>query len=434
MEIVLGILLVVFVVLFLLTAILFVREKGQNGGAKEVNKELKKQLERAQNELDQELEIRKNESDIKHKKELEDADKESKVLQTLAPVAENLKKMQAKVEELEGERKQQYGALDESLKKQHQQTEDVRKATNALSQAMKTNQVRGQWGETQLRTIVEATGMLEHVNFETQVAANDNKPDMIINLPGDRAIVIDSKVPASAYLEASEIPTIADEAEENRRQELLKKHAEDVKKQVTELAKKTGYFDGSVTESTSGKSSAAKVKREQVDFVILFIPSEAMLSAALDNDPTLLEYAFGKRIALASPVSLFSVLKTVQHIWQQDAISQNAIEVGKIAVGLIDNVKDLLGHSNGLAKSLNESVKHYNSFSTNLASHVLLRVEEMSKSLNLPSLEEASFNKADDNKGFLKAAGPVIQISNSADEEDTAAEKRIQTIEKRLGS
>lgn len=315
-------------------------------------------------------------------------EKEGRILEKIAPVSETVKKMQSKIEELEGERKEQYGSIRELMEQNKGQTESLTKVTGVLSSALKSNQSRGHWGETQLRNIVEATGMVDHVEFETQTSfsLNDGKryrPDMIITLPGGKKVVIDAKAPMDKYLESSEI-TMADGAQaQNKKVLLLKEHAKAVKLQVDSLSKKE-YWDIKELDS--------------VDFTLLFIPSESSLSAALQADPTLLEYAFRKKIALASPVSLFSVLKTVSFVWQKQALNDSAYEIGELGKELLERVGKLAKDGDSLADSIHKVVKKYNTFAGTLERNFITSANKLAKKVEKAELEPPQTLETDENE------------------------------------
>ena len=234
-------------------------------------------------------------------------DQENKVLVQLGPVKQQLQQMQDVVQRLEKERTEQFSSISEQLRTAVETDENLRKQTQQLSQALSSNSLRGVWGETQLRKLVELAGLIKHADFSEQATITTDtgigRADMVINLPGGKSLAIDPKVPFSAYQEASAISELATGEEASRRDRLIKDHVAAVRKHIDDLGSKA-YWTG------LGSSP---------DFVICFLPSESLLSAALDSDPALMEYAFKKNVALSSPVSLFSVLKTINYIWRQNA-------------------------------------------------------------------------------------------------------------------
>ncbi len=292
---------------------------------------------------------------------------ENKVLQALSPVQENLRAMQTKIAELESQRATQYGSLAEQLKQSHQADTELRAATSDLVGALKSNSVRGAWGEAQLRNIVQAAGLIEHVDFETQTSVNSDfgrqRPDMILRMPGGKAVPIDAKVPFSSYIQATDGGLIGAPDEAGRRKALMSEHVKAVRSHVDTLASKAYWqaVDGSP------------------DFVVAFIPSESLLSSALEADPTLLEYAFGKRVALASPVALWSVLKTVAFAWQQDLLTEDAKKLFDLSQELYDRMRVLGEHAEKLGRAIESTVVNYNGFASSLEGRVLVTARKFAR-------------------------------------------------------
>ncbi|MEY9851204.1 DNA recombination protein RmuC [Leifsonia sp. EB41] len=275
---------------------------------------------------------------------------ESKVLQALAPVRESLSDMQRKVIELETQRNQQHGQLAQQLRSAAESEERLRSTAESLASALRSNSTRGVWGETQLRSVVEAAGLIERVDFDVQSSIHSEsgagRPDMIIRLPGGKSIALDAKVPFNAYLEASQIPATATGAEGAQREALLKQHVKAVRDHITTLGSKA-YWTG--LESSP-------------EMVIAFIPSESLVSSAMEADPSIMEFAFGKRVALASPVTLWSVLKTVAFSWQQDVLTQDAKQLFDLSRTLYTRLGTTAGHIEKLGRSIERTVKDYNGF------------------------------------------------------------------------
>ncbi len=286
--------------------------------------------------------------------------REQSVLRALAPVSETLQSMQLKVDALERDRQEQFGSLAEQLRRAQESDEALRATTESLAGALRSNSTRGVWGETQLRRVVEAAGLTRYVDFDTQAGivtdAGAGRPDMIVRLPGDKALAIDAKVPLDAYLEASAIPYTAQGAEGARRKALLEKHVKAVRAHVDALAKKTYW---------AGMSSSP-------EFVVCFVPSESLLAAALEEDPSLLDYAFGRRVALASPVNLWAVLKTVAYTWTQQDVSQEARTLFELGNQLYERLGGLAGHAEELRRAIERTVEGYNRFAGSLESRVLV--------------------------------------------------------------
>ncbi|KAB7790223.1 DNA recombination protein RmuC [Bifidobacterium leontopitheci] len=293
---------------------------------------------------------------------------QSKVLSALAPVQKNLDELQRKVASIEEGRKREMGALGEQLKGLGEQQARLDRETSSLSAALRNNKVRGAWGEAQLRNIVESAGLLEHVDFDTQVVVNGaegqtQRPDMIVHLPGGKTIPIDAKVPYADYQRACAIPDTASADELSHRQELLKAHAHALREHVRALGDKA-YWNAFETAP---------------DFVIAFIPNEALLQAAMEADPTLLDDAFARKVALTSPVTLWAVLKSVAYAWQQQSLTDDAKTLFDLSRELYARFAVLGDRANKLGASLTRTVGAYNQFASSLESRVLVTARKLQK-------------------------------------------------------
>ena len=295
----------------------------------------------------------------------EKAGQENKLLEAIAPVRFHLEQMQQVVTRLEKDRTEQFGTIQEQLKNAIDSDAALRKQTQALSQALSSNNIRGVWGETQLRKLVELAGLIKHADFDEQASfstdTGSGRADMVINLPGGKSLAIDSKVPFNSYQEASTISDLASGEELARRNRLIDEHVKAVKGHVDALSSKS-YWTG---------------LNASPDFVIAFVPSESLLSAALDADPALLEYAFKKNVALASPVSLFSVLKTINYIWRQNVDETQVRTMIKLGKELYERVGKVAEHADKLGRSITATVKDYNTFVSSLESRVLVTARKL---------------------------------------------------------
>jgi DNA recombination protein RmuC len=290
--------------------------------------------------------------------------REHQVLEALSPVKESLQSMQLKVAELENQRTEQYGSLSEQLKQAQLSGEQLRTTTESLASALRSNSTRGVWGETQLRRVVEAAGLTQYVDFTTQTSITTDsgagRPDLVVRLPGKKSIAVDAKVPLEHYLEASAIPITATGEEGARRKQLIDRHVKAVRAHIDALAKKT-YWEGLDASP---------------EFVIAFIPSESLLSSALEADPAILDYSFGKRVALASPVNLWAVLKTVAFTWQQQAVTDEAKKLFDLGTTLYQRLGTLSGHAESLRRALERTVDSYNKFANSLETRVLVTARQ----------------------------------------------------------
>jgi DNA recombination protein RmuC len=322
----------------------------QLAAAKATEAELRVQLVSLQSQIDQE--------------KINSA-QENKILVQLAPVQQQLEQMQTVVSQLEKERATQFASITEQLRNAVETDENLRKQTQQLSQALSSNSLRGVWGEAQLRKLVELAGLIKHADFAEQATVStesgQGRADMVINLPGGKSLAIDSKVPFNSYQEASAISELATGEELNRRTKLLEEHVKAMRKHIDDLGSKA-YWTG--LESSP-------------DFVVCFVPSESLLSAALEADPAILEYAFKKNVALASPVTLFSVLKTINYIWRQNADESQVRSMIKLGKELYDRVGKVAQVADKLGRSINTTVKDYNSFVSSLESRMLVTARKL---------------------------------------------------------
>lgn len=293
---------------------------------------------------------------------------QSRVIAALTPVQKNLDALQAKVAQIEEGRKREMGALGEQLKGLGEQQTRLDRQTSALSAALNNNKVRGAWGEAQLKNIVESAGLLEHVDFDTQVVVTgadgrDQRPDMVVHLPGGKTIPIDAKVPYSDYQRACAIPDSAGPEELARRGELLKAHAKALREHVRVLGDKA-YWEAFATAP---------------DFVVAFIPNEALLQAALETDPTLMDDAFARKVALTSPVTLWAVLKSVAYAWQQQSLTDDAKVLFDLSRDLYTRFATLGEHATKLGTQITRTVAAYNAFASSLERRVLPTARKLQK-------------------------------------------------------
>lgn len=327
--------------------------------------------QRRQAEAKAAAEQRRIEAQAAERRQAEQAQRlkeQNRVIEALAPVQKNLDALQAKVAQIEEGRKREMGALGEQLKGLGEQQTRLDRETSALSAALSNNKVRGAWGEAQLKNIVESAGLLEHVDFDTQVAVKgdgdrDQRPDMVVHLPGGKTIPIDAKAPYSAYQRACEIPDSAGPEELARRSELLREHAKALREHVNVLGAKAYWKAFDTTP----------------DFVIAFIPNEALLQAALVADPTLLDDAFSKKVALTSPVTLWAVLKSVAYAWQQQNLTEDAKLLFDLSRELYERFAKLGEHATKLGAQITRTVAAYNTFASSLERRVLSTARKLQK-------------------------------------------------------
>ncbi len=279
----------------------------------------------------------------------------------LAPLRDTIVRVERQVGALERDRVEQFGELGERLTAVSRSTETLRSETASLASALSASSVRGAWGEVQLRRVLELSGLLARCDFDEQVTRTSRhgatvRPDVVINLPGGRHVVVDSKAPMSHFLQAQ-----AETVSTQERAELLGAHATALRRHVEALAGKAYW--GAFTRSP--------------EVVVCFVPGEAILGAALADDPGLYEHALARKVVLASPGTLFAVLRTVGAVWQQDALEQNARDLLALGQDLHSRLSTLGGHVSSMGQSLARSVEHYNKFVGTLEARVLVSARRL---------------------------------------------------------
>ena len=289
----------------------------------------------------------------------------------LQPLKEQLDKLAKETRTLEETRQQSRGQLSEQLNKLQLATTNLQMKSESLSTALRgSSQARGQWGETVLERILELAGMTKDIHFTVQRSVGDGlRPDFQILLPGGDVIPVDSKVPMAAYLDAQK------EEDTTVRAQLLKQHTADVMKHVKDLAKK----------------DYAKNVAGEIDFTVMFLPGDHLLSATFEHDQHLQEKAMEARVLIATPVTMMALLRTVDLYWQQEKIAKNAVEIADTAKEYHERMKVFTEHMNKVGKGLKSSVDSYNKAIGSYNKNVLpqgRRVEQLSAASSAKQLEE----------------------------------------------
>lgn len=335
-------------------------------------------------------------------------EKRKTAIETLVrPVAESLGKFELRIGEIEKAREGAYAELREQVRALGEGQLGLQRETASLVRALRQPTGRGQWGEMQLRRVVELAGMQEHCDFETQHhSVNDEgkrlRPDLVVRLPGGKSVVVDAKTPMDGYLDALEA------TEDAVREEALLRHALQVRKHIEQL---------------SSKNYAAQFAHAP-EFTVLFLPSESFFSAALQSDPGLIERGVNQGVILATPTTLIALLRAVAYGWRQEALAENAREISALGRTLHERLGKLGEHFAKLGRSLGSAVDHYNgavgSFETRVLTSARKFEELKAASTTLPNLE--AIDRVPRELQSSAAVVGIAEVAAIADEDDVAAE------------
>lgn len=269
-----------------------------------------------------------------------------------AEVMQSLDRLSDQMHELEQGRATWQGQFNQQVADMRHTTDLLRRETQSLATALRKPQVRGRWGELHLRRAVELAGLADRCDFAEQVQLADGalRPDLVVRLAGNRQIVVDAKVPLDAFLDATSTD------DEDDRETHLARHAARLRQHVDALAAKRYW----------------RALPESPEFVVMFVPAEAFLSAALESDRGLIEYAAERRVVLATPTTLIALLRTVAHGWSHEALADQAQEIHRLGVELHERLARMSGHLDQVGRSLNAAVGHYNQAMGSLETRVLV--------------------------------------------------------------
>jgi DNA recombination protein RmuC len=276
------------------------------------------------------------------------------------PMRESLEKVDGKIQQIERDRGQAHGQLTQLMRTVADTQERLHAETGNLTRALRAPAVRGRWGEIQLKRVVEIAGMLEHCDFGQQqtLTADDGgrlRPDLVVKMPGGRRVVVDAKVPLEAYLDA------LDATEEEERRDRMIAHAAQVRGHVLKLGAKS-YWTG---------------LEESPEFVVMFLPSEAIYSAALEQAPSLIEDGVARRVLIATPTTLIALLQTVHFGWKQEKLAENARKISEQGRVLHDRLGTLVEHWTRLGGALGRATEAYNAAVASFETRVVPSVRKL---------------------------------------------------------
>lgn len=330
--------------------------------------------------------------------------------QIVKPLKESLEKVDGKIQEMERIRAGAYSGLIEQVKTLAASQQHLQAETGNLVKALRTPHVRGRWGEIQLRRVVELAGMIQYCDFsEQETIANEDgriRPDVIVRLPGNRTIVVDAKVPFEAFYESI---STADDAV---RLERLREHARLVRAHIGALSRKSYWESVQPTP----------------EFVLLFLPGESFYSAALEQDPKLIEDGINQKVIIATPTTLIALLKAISYGWQQEQRAANADEVGKLGKELYDRLRTFLAHFSDIGKNLDRALESYNKGVGSLEARVLVTARKFKERNAISGDEIESLEPIDklarplslDEGGlFPEVVAPSPEIEDDYDDDES---------------
>ncbi len=276
-----------------------------------------------------------------------------------AEVMQGLDRLTDQMRELDHQRATWQGQFGQQVQDMRATTETLRRETASLSTALRKPQVRGRWGELHLRRAVELAGLVNRCDFDEQVQLADGslRPDLVVRLAGNKSLVVDSKVPLDAFLDATGTD------DEDVRDAHLARHARQFRTHIETLGAKRYW----------------RALPESPEFVVLFVPGESFLCAALEADPALIEYAAERRVVLATPTTLIALLKTVAHGWQHETLADRARQIHELGRELHERLSRVSGHVDAVGRSLNAAVGHYNQAVGSLESRVLVSARKFAE-------------------------------------------------------
>lgn len=342
---------------YILQKRLLTTQKSMSDGFKTLSTEVleknsKAFLEFAKIALEKDKEGAKSDLEARHKA----------IEETLKPLKETLKQLDFHQRELEKRREGAYASLSKQVEALALSEKELRKEAALLSQALRSPQVRGSWGEMHLRRVVELAGLVNNCDFfEQKTFTSEGKiyrPDLVVRLPGERCIAIDAKTPLDSFLDAS------DAGDDALRKKKLQDHALSLRKHIKDLSSKEYWKQLDLTP----------------EYVILFLPAEAFFSAALQSDPTLIEVGADQNIIVATPTTLIAILRSFAFSWRQESLSKSAKEIARLGQELYERIGVVSEHWNKVGRNLSSAVEAYNVSVASMESRVMVSARKLKES------------------------------------------------------
>ncbi len=342
-------------------------------------------LERNQNNIMRFTESILNQQYLRAKEDLEHRQKSIEEL--VSPIKQVIEKLSDKTHDIEKKREVAYVSIHQQIQHLIESEKELKKQTYNLNTALKSPNIRGSWGQVHLKRVVELAGLLEHCDFyEQKTVEKDGKvyrPDLLVRMPSEKYIVIDSKAPMDSYFSAIE------ESDPDKKEKYLKDHAKQLRRHVKMLSSKEYHRQFSLTP----------------EYVILFLPAESFFSAAVKSDPKLIEISAEDNIVIATPTTLIAILRVVAQVWKEDKVTENTIEIAKLGSELYERINTLAEHWAKLGKSINLAVDSYNSATSSLKTRLIPTARKL-KDQGVSSLKDISLENVIEKKAKDEAIWP----------------------------
>jgi DNA recombination protein RmuC len=324
------------------------------------------------------------------------------------PVAETLTKMEGVLQQVQTDRVKTDATIQEQFAQIREVNRELRAETSHLVNALRTPHVRGRWGEIQLRRVVEIAGMIQYCDFEEQPQTDEPgrlRPDLRVNLPGGKLVVVDAKVPLVAYLAALETK------DDMTRTALLEDHARQVRDHMTKLSSKSYWDQFNATP----------------EFVVMFLPGESFFSAALEADPALIEFGVEQKVIPASPTTLIALLRAVAYGWRQEQVAENAQKISRLGKDLFDRIGNVIEHVITVGQSLDKSVQAYNRAVASIEARLVVSARKL-RDLSVTDAEVPDLPRIEIAGRKFESTELVLPQQTSLIEEPVTPQPDIETL------